>query len=82
MGRTVLICSKLTKKYWPEAFCHADFTKNKILHVALNGKTPIEVFQPEIDIINERKRFRTFGERVWIHNYIESYTPSAKAKKA
>jgi transposase InsO family protein len=62
MGKTVLICSKLTKIYWPEAFCHAAFTKNRIPHAALNGKIPLEIFQPETDTINERKRFRTFGE--------------------
>jgi hypothetical protein len=48
----------------------------------LNGKTPLEVFQPETDINNERKRYRTFGERVWIHNYTESDKYSPRAIKA
>jgi hypothetical protein len=82
MGRTALICSKLTKTYWPEAFCHAVFIKNRIPHTALNGKTPLEIFKPETDIINERKRFRTFGEHVWIHNYTESDKISLRAINA
>jgi hypothetical protein len=82
MGKTALICSKLAKTYWLEAFCHAAFTKNRIPYAALNGKTLLEIFQPETDIINERKRFRTFGERVWIHNYTESNKLLPRAIKA
>jgi hypothetical protein len=62
IGKTALICSKLAKTYSPEVFCYAAFTKNRIPHAASSGKIPLEIFQPETDIINERKRFRTFGE--------------------
>jgi hypothetical protein len=81
IGKTALICSKLAKTYWPEAFCYTAFTKNRIPHTALNGKTPLEIFQLETDIINERKRFQTFRERVWIHNYTESNKLSQRAIK-
>jgi hypothetical protein len=42
--KTILIWSKLTKIYWPQVFYHVTIIKNRILHIALNEKTSLEVF--------------------------------------
>jgi hypothetical protein len=47
----------------------ASYTKNRILHKALGGKSPLEILQPVTDIIAERGNLRKFGEEVIVHNY-------------
>jgi hypothetical protein len=69
IARTSIIQSGLPKKFWPEAVAHAVFTKNRIPHRALSEHlSPIEVLKPDSNITNERLRFRSFGEPIWIHN--------------
>lgn len=82
MVRTAIAATGLPKSYWPEAFPHAAFTKNRIPHAALEGKSPVEVFLPGIDIHKERSRFRSFGEPVWIHSYVETNKLEPRAEKA
>jgi hypothetical protein len=69
ISRTSIIQSGLPKKFWPEAVAHAVFTKNRIPHRALSEHlSPIEVLKPDSNITNERLRFQSFGEPIWIHN--------------
>lgn len=48
----------------------------------MHGKSPVEVFLPEKNVINERKRFRAFGEPVWIHKYNQSDKLAPRAERA
>jgi hypothetical protein len=73
IARTSIIQSGLPKKFWPEAVAHAVFTKNRIPHCALSEHlSPIEILKPDSNIINERLRFRSFGEPIWIYNLVVS----------
>jgi hypothetical protein len=47
----------------------ASYTKNRIPHKALGGKSPLEILQPVTDIIAERSNLRKFGGEVIVHNY-------------
>lgn len=67
MARTALLHSKLPKSLWPEAISHSMFTKNRIPHATLSGRSPIELLLPNTNIQEERSRFRYFGEPVWVH---------------
>jgi transposase InsO family protein len=67
MARTAHLHSKVPKKYWPEAFGHAIFTKNRIPHKSYSCP-PAEAFLGS-NVENERGRLRPFGEPVWIHDY-------------
>jgi hypothetical protein len=47
----------------------ASYTKNRIPHKALGGKSPLEILQPVTDIIAERSNLRKFDEKAIVHNY-------------
>ena len=71
MARTALLHSNLPKTLWPEAVAHAAYTKNRTPHQTLNGKCPLDMFLPSLqtpsNIIQQRSKFRAFGETVWVH---------------
>jgi hypothetical protein len=67
MIRTMLLAANLPKQLWSEAAKHAAYTKNRLPHKSLQGKAPMELWKPGINISEERKFLRSFGEKVWIH---------------
>jgi transposase InsO family protein len=80
MARTAHLHSKVPKKYWPEAFRHAIFTKNPIPYKSYSCP-PAEVFLGS-NVENERGRLRPFGELVWIHDYQANDKLESRAIKA
>ena len=71
MARTALISYNLPRNLWNDAVYHSVYTKNRLPHAALGGKSPLEVAKPSTDIIQERKLLRVFGEPVWCFDYNE-----------
>jgi len=63
MSRTGLIVAGLPKGLWDKASDSAAYTKNRLPHKALGGKTYIEIILAK-DPVNERKNLRPFGQRV------------------
>jgi len=57
MARTALLHSNLPKALWPEVVARSAYTL---------GKSPLEIFLPQADAIQQRSKFRTFGEAVWV----------------
>ncbi len=59
---TILIDSKLEKKFWAEAMAYAAFTLNLVGKSGVKGKTPYEVFynREAFDI----RFLRPFGSKV------------------
>jgi hypothetical protein len=47
----------------------ASYTKNRIPHKTLGGKSSLEILHPVTDIIAERSNLRKFGEEAIVHNY-------------
>jgi len=45
--------------------------RNRLRHMILGGKCPIEIVKRGIDIAAERERFRPFGQKVYIPTYSE-----------
>ena len=71
-ARTILIASKLGKRYWPYAIMYATDILNCTGRARLNGKTPYELLHgspPNID------KFRVFGCKAW------ALIPKARRKK-
>jgi transposase InsO family protein len=66
---TTLIASGLPKNLWADAMKFASYTKNRIPHKALGGKSPLEILQPVTDIIAERSNLQKFGEEAIVYNY-------------
>jgi hypothetical protein len=52
IARTTLIASGLPKNLWADAMKFTPYTKNRIPHKALGGKSPLEILQPVTDIIH------------------------------
>jgi hypothetical protein len=69
MNRTVIIESGLPKPLWDKASQWSAYTKNRVPHKALNGKTPIEKLFPEKSAIHERRNLRPFGQKVVCFDY-------------
>jgi hypothetical protein len=46
IARTTLIASGLPKNLWADAMKFVSYTKNRIPHKALGGKSPLEIPQP------------------------------------
>jgi hypothetical protein len=67
MIRTMLLATNLPKQLWSEAAKYAAYTKNCLSHKSLQGKAPMELWKPGINISEKRKFLRSFGEKVWIH---------------
>ena len=67
MARTVMISAGI-KGLWGDAIQWAAYTKNRIPHKALNGKSPLEILTRKII---DRTNLRPFGQRVMIHVYKE-----------
>ena len=67
MARTAMIAAGL-KGLWGDAIQWAAYTKNRVPHRSLKGKTPIEI------LLNKpvnRDNLRPFGQRVMAHLYKE-----------
>lgn len=69
MIRAQLAGSKCPKNLWPLAMEYSTFVKNRIPHKVLKGRSPLEVADPAIDIIEQRRQFKPFGEQVYVHVY-------------
>ena len=63
--------SSLPVNLWELALEYTNFVTNRIPHRALDGKSPVEIAIPTINISTERQRFRPFGQQVYIHSYHE-----------
>jgi len=59
---------KLPKAMWELALEYSTFIKNRIPHSAIQA-APIERAIPSINVTEQRKLFRPFGEQVYIHTY-------------
>jgi len=68
MSRTGLIAAGLPKGLWDKASDSTAYTKNRLPHKALRGRTPIEIILAK-DPVNERKNLRPFGQRVTCYDY-------------
>jgi len=47
------------------------FTRNRLPHMTLQGKCPIQIINPTVDMEQERKRFRPFGQKVYVATYAD-----------
>jgi hypothetical protein len=63
----MLLAANLPKQLWSESAKHVAYTKNCLPHKSVQGKAQIGLWKPDINILEERKFFRSFGEKVWIH---------------
>ena len=69
MSRTAIIAAKdIPKSVWDKASAWAAYTKNRIPHKTLQGKTLIEVLL-EKDPIKARTNLRPFGQKVICFDY-------------
>ena len=67
MVRAQLSGGSCPKNLWPLALEYSTYIKNRIPHRTLDGKSPLETADPTISIAMQRKQFRPFSERVYIH---------------
>ena len=67
MARTAMLSAGL-KGLWGDSIQWATYTKNRVPHKALKGKSPIEILlNKKVD----RKNLRPFGQKVMAHIYKE-----------
>jgi len=59
---------KLPKAMWELVLEYSTFIKNRILHSAIQA-APIGRAIPSINVTEQWKLFRPFGEQVYIHTY-------------
>ena len=60
----------MPRNTWPDALKFATYTKNRIPHSALpDQKSPIEILDPSINILEERSNLHPYGELLIIHDY-------------
>jgi len=81
MSRTALISAGLPKGLWDKASDAMAYTKNRVPHKTLQGKTPIEVFLQK-DPIKERANLRPFGQKVICYDYEVTDKLSARSYEA
>jgi len=53
---------------WDKVSKHLAYTKNRILHKSLGGKTPVEIIFSK-DARMERQNLRRFGQKITCYNY-------------
>jgi len=70
----------LPRSLWSLAMAYSVFTRNRLPHITLNGKCPIEVISPNINMEAERQRFRLFGQKVYTVTYSEGKLTDRAAK--
>jgi len=75
MSQTALISAKLPKGLWDKASDAMAYTKNRVPHKTLQGKTPIEVFLQK-DPVKERANLRPFSQQVICYDQI-NFRPEA-----
>ena len=81
MSHTALISTGLPKGLWDKASGAMAYTKNRVPHKTLQGKTPIEVFLQK-DPIKERANLWPFGQKVICYDYEVTDKLSARSYKA
>jgi hypothetical protein len=84
MNRTVILATNggIPKGRWDKAAGWSAYTKNRVLHKILDGKSPLEVFLPEKDIIKDRENLRPFGQKVICCDYDVTDKLSAQSFEA
>ena len=71
MGRVALTAANWCPGYWGDAAQWAAYTKNRIPHTSLGGRSPIDVFLGNENPTN-RGNLRPFGQKVIAHIYNEN----------
>jgi transposase InsO family protein len=59
----------IPKGRWDKASGWSAYTKNRVPHKILEGKSPLEILFPGKNIYNERKNLRPFGQEVVCFDY-------------
>jgi len=68
MNRTAIAASGMPKGEWGKVSKHSAYTKNRVPHKSLEGKTPVEVIFGK-DARMERQNLRPFGQKVTCYDY-------------
>jgi len=68
MNRTAIAASGMPKGEWDKVSKHSAYTKNRVPHKSLEGKTPVEVIFSK-DARMERKNLQPFGQKVTCYDY-------------
>src|SRR5258706_9899112 len=67
--------NSLHKRFWPEAYAAAVYTKNRLPHSSLQDMTPFEAFHPKKPSISH---LQPFGRKCFIHIPEERRLPGSK----
>lgn len=72
MSRTAILATKenISNGKWDKASTWASYTKNRIPHKTLGGKSPIEILFNKKNSLEERKNLRSFRKQVSCFDYI------------
>jgi len=62
---------ELPRSLWGLAMSYSVYMRNRLPHIILGGKCPIEIMKKGIDMVAEKERFRPFGQKVYIPTYSE-----------
>jgi len=62
---------ELPKSLWSLAISYLVYMRNRLPHMTLGEKCPIEIVKDGIDIKAEREKFQPFGQKVYIPTYSE-----------
>jgi len=68
MNRTAIAAYSMPKGEWDKVSKYSAYTKNRVPHKSLEGKTPVEVIFSK-DARIERKNLRPFGQKVTCYDY-------------
>jgi hypothetical protein len=84
MNRTAILATNggIPKGRWDKAAGWSAYTKNRVPHKTLDGKSPLEVLLPEKDIIKARENLRPFGQKVICFDYDVTDKLSARSFEA
>ena len=77
MASNAIISSGSPRNLWHEAFYNAVYTKNRLPHIALQGKSPLEVAKPGVKAQVEIFFLRPFGDPVWAFDKYRAQTIEA-----
>jgi hypothetical protein len=84
INRTLILATNggIPKERWDKAAGWSAYTKNRVPHKTLDGKSPLEVLLPEKDIIKARENLRPFGQKVFCFDYDVTDKLSARSFEA
>jgi hypothetical protein len=84
MNRTAILGTSggIPKGRWDKASGWSAYTKNRVPHKTLEGKSPLEILFLGKDIHNERKNLRPFGQEVICFDYNVTDKLSARSYEA